>query len=39
LHPKKDSMKDKLKQAMWSDEFKEQIILGHEVSKYDFALL
>ncbi len=33
LHPKKDSMKGKLKQAMWSDEFRDQIILGHEVSK------
>ena len=33
LHPKKDSMKGKLKQAMWSDDFRDQIILGHEVSK------
>lgn len=33
LHPKKDSMRGKLKQAMWSDEFRHQIIFGHEVSK------
>lgn len=33
LHPKKDSMRGKLKQAMWSDDFRHQIILGHEVSK------
>lgn len=33
LHPKKDSMKGKLKHAMWSDGFRDQIILGHEVSK------
>ena len=33
LHPKKDSMRGKLKQAMWSDDFRHQIIFGHEVSK------
>lgn len=33
LHPKKDSMRGKLKHAMWSDDFRDQIILGHEVSK------
>lgn len=33
LHPKKDSMRGKLKHAMWSDVFRDQIILGHEVSK------
>lgn len=29
----KNSMKGKLKQAMWSDDFRDQIILGHEMSK------
>lgn len=33
LHPKKDSMRGKLKQAMWSDDFRHQIIFGHEMSK------
>lgn len=33
LHPEKNSMKGKLKKAMWSDNFRDQIILGHEVSK------
>lgn len=33
LHPKKDSMRGKLKHAMWSDSFRDQIILGHDVSK------
>lgn len=33
LHPKKDSMRGKLKHAMWCDDFREQIILGHKVSK------
>lgn len=33
LHPKMDSMKGKLNHAMWSDDFRDQIILGHEVSK------
>lgn len=33
LHPKKDSMKGKLKHAMWSDEFRDQIIVGHCLSK------
>jgi len=33
LHPKKNSMRGKLKQAMWSDEFRHQIIFGHEMSK------
>jgi predicted transposase YbfD/YdcC len=33
LHPQKNSMKGKLKQAMWSDDFRDQIILGHEVCK------
>lgn len=33
LHPKKDSMRGKLKQAMWSDDFRHQIIFGQEVSK------
>jgi predicted transposase YbfD/YdcC len=33
LHPKKESMRGKLKQAMWSDEFRQQIIFGHKASK------
>lgn len=33
LHPKKDSMRGKLKQAMWSDDFRYQIIFGHNVCK------
>jgi predicted transposase YbfD/YdcC len=33
LHPQKNSMKGKLKQAMWSDDFRDQIILGHKVCK------
>lgn len=33
LHPKKDSMRGKLKQAMWSDEFRHQIVFGCELNK------
>ena len=33
LHPKKDSMRAKLKQTMWSDEFRHQLIFGYEMSK------
>jgi hypothetical protein len=33
LHPKKDSMKGKLKHAMWSDHFRDQIMIGHKMSK------
>jgi hypothetical protein len=33
LHPKKDSMRGKLKQAMWSDDFRHQLIFGYEMSK------
>lgn len=32
LHPRKASMKSKLKQAGWSDEFRDEILLGQKVS-------
>ena len=33
LHPKKDSMRGKLKQAMWSDDFRHQLVFGYEMNK------
>ena len=32
LHPKKDSMRAKLKRARWSDDFRHQIIFGQYAS-------